>query len=176
MSRSLNTWYSLPDLDLFARRESVLEGELPLARLDRLTDLLSTDAGSVRARLAFRQHADGCVLVEFECSAQLNLICQRCLESMPYETQSRVSYAFVEGGSVGACLPEGVEGYELGNDRFNPARVIEDELIVSLPLVPRHADRRQCGRLAESLDAESPEGFEGAAGVELRGSAAPVNH
>jgi uncharacterized metal-binding protein YceD (DUF177 family) len=33
-----------------------------------------------------------------------------------------------------------MESIALNGERFQPATVIEDELIVSLPLVPRHGD------------------------------------
>ena len=39
----------------------------------------------------------------------------------------------------------------LGNDRLRPVDLLEDELIVSLPLVPRHASIDECGSLAQNL-------------------------
>jgi len=52
-----------------------------------------------------------------------------------------------------AGAPAGYEPITLSGERFQPAEVIEDELIVSLPLIPRHARIAECGGLAQSLEA-----------------------
>lgn len=165
MSRSLHTWYSLPDLDLFAERETALEGAIELKRLARLCESLNTDTGSVRARLRFRRRRAGLVSFELSYEARLELICQRCLEPFDYDMAARVEMSLVETASVEPHIPDGYEPVFLEGDRFNPAQVVEDELIVSLPLVPRHPQRNQCGRLAQRIDqlncettAASPEG------------------
>jgi uncharacterized metal-binding protein YceD (DUF177 family) len=51
-----------------------------------------------------------------------------------------VGFAVAETEGSLAQLPEGMESIALNGERFQPATVIEDELIVSLPLVPRHGD------------------------------------
>jgi uncharacterized metal-binding protein YceD (DUF177 family) len=35
--------------------------------------------------------------------------------------------------------------------KLQPIALLEDELIMALPLVPRHADKRECGSLAERV-------------------------
>jgi uncharacterized protein len=170
MSGSLHTWYSLPDLDRLAERGAVLDGEIELKRLTRLSDLLHVDGGRVRASLRFRQRRGGRLIVEMECEATLQLICQRCLEPLAHPLLARVETELLETESVETRLPEECEPFFLDGGRFLPAQLIEDELIVSLPLVPRHARLDQCGRLARSLESQNNE-----AGGEPDG-APPTNH
>jgi uncharacterized metal-binding protein YceD (DUF177 family) len=59
---------------------------------------------------------------------------------MRHEVRERVDIAVAESEDSLAVVPQGMESIALNGERFRPATVIEDELIVSLPLVPRHGD------------------------------------
>jgi uncharacterized protein len=78
--------------------------------------------------------------MELQCDAALELVCQRCLEPVEYRVDECVEFAVAETEGSVAQLPKGVELIALEGDRFQPANLIEDELIVSLPLVPKHGD------------------------------------
>ena len=93
--------------------------------------------------------------MRLEYDASFKLQCQRCLEPMEERVSRSVSFALVGGDSIPAGIPEDHEPVELSGDRFQPAGFVEDELIMSLPLIPRHARVEQCGALARSL--ETPE-------------------
>ena len=173
MSPSLHTWYSLSDLDVLAQREAVLEGEMELARLTRLTELLNADVGKVWARLAFHRYRDGIVLLKLDCRTKLEFVCQRCLEPLTHLVRERVDFALLETDALTSCSPEAHELVVLGEDRFNPAVLIEDELIVSAPLVPRHATDDQCGRLAQALNESN---YDEAREHQLPTAGRPVNH
>lgn len=152
MRRPLDKWYSLPELELLAGRAAALEGELALARLKRLRAYLNADDGGVVVRLQFRHLPNVCVILDIHCEARLELVCQRCLEPVPHEVEVDVSYALLEKDAEGIGLPSEVETFILDGERFNPVQLIEDELIVSLPLVSTHASRSECGGLAHELD------------------------
>lgn len=140
MSGGLHSWYSLPDLEALAARGAVLEGEIGFERFERLRPLLNDGAGSARAKLVFRQNHDAMLVLELQCRARLELICQRCLKPLAYEVDDEIEFAVAESEDALAVLPQGMDLIALQGDRFQPATLIEDELIVSLPLVPRHGD------------------------------------
>ena len=140
MSRGLFSWYSLPDLMAMAERQGVLEGDIALADLGRLKGLLSSSDGTARARITLRRGHDELLLMDLGCEAALELTCQRCLEPVTYKVNEKTEFAVAETEESLAILPRGTELIALDGDRFQPASVIEDELIVSLPLVPRHGD------------------------------------
>ena len=154
MSGSLHTWYSLPDLDRLAERNAELCGEIALNKLARLCSALRKDVGSVRATLGFRRRDDGWLTVSLEYAAVLELTCQRCLEPMFYDASGRVELLILEDSSLESQAPASLEPIVLDGDRFSPAQLIEDEMIVSLPLVPRHADASQCGAIAKRIERE----------------------
>jgi uncharacterized protein len=151
MSGSLHAWYSLPDLESLADREVTLTGELDFRLLTRLKGLLHSDVGSVRATLFFRQRRDGWLAVELDYQAALQLVCQRCLEPFLHELADRVNVVVADAASLPATTPEGFEPFELEEGRLQPAQLIEDELIVAIPLVPKHARVEDCGSLAREL-------------------------
>jgi uncharacterized protein len=154
MSGSLHTWYSLRDLEALGARAAVLSGELPLARFARLVDLLHSDRGSVRATLSFRQRS-GWLGFSLSYETTVELTCQRCLEPLEQVLSATVEIALVESDADGPHVPEGIEPVVAEGGRFNPAQIIEDELIVGLPLVPKHARTDDCGSLARLLPTES---------------------
>jgi uncharacterized protein len=140
MSGTLHSWYSLPDLMSLAERGAVLEGTIELAKLGRLKDLLNSCEGRARARMSLRLGHDDMLLLQLQCEADLELVCQRCLEPVLHEVREQVDFAVAENENSLAILPQGLELIALEGDRFQPATLIEDELIVSLPLVPKHGN------------------------------------
>lgn len=149
MSDPLHNWYSVRDLEALGEREGSLSGAIELRRMTRLRDLLSMTDGSVRASLRFRQRS-GRLVVELDYHATLTLVCQRCLEPLVRKVSEHVEMALVESPSMEPHLPEGCEPLVLEGDRLLPSELIEDELIVSLPMAPRHARIEECGNLARS--------------------------
>lgn len=162
MSRNLDTWYSLPDLDHLARLGKALEGEPDLGKLSRLVGLLSSPVGAVNASMTVLSRADGILELRLECSAQVQLTCQRCLEPMSYRLEASVRYEVVEegpeeGNDGGHGVPERLA---LNGRRVNPLQLIEEELIVALPFSPRHERKAKCGNLARRIDELSIDGGE----------------
>jgi len=163
MSGSLHAWYSRRDLESLADRESVLSGELQLSKLTRLVGMLHSDAGSVRASLRFGQRRGGRLEVDLTYTAAVECNCQRCLEPFRHELAGRAKVVLVDAASAPADVPEGYEPFELAEGRFSPAELIEDELIVSMPLAPKHERLEDCGSVARSLVALT-DGSDAAAG------------
>jgi uncharacterized protein len=138
MSGALHSWYSLPDLMSLAERGAVLEGTIELAKLGRLKDLLNSCEGRARARMSLSLSHDDMLLLQLQCEADLELVCQRCLEPVVHEVREQVDFVVAENEEARSVLPQGMDLIALEGDRLQPATLIEDELIVSLPLVPKH--------------------------------------
>jgi len=139
MSRGLQGWF---EPQILGERKARLEGEIPVAKLQRLRPLLASDKGSARGGLSFDQLSNGTVLLDMSVTADVELTCQRCLVPFVHNLEVRTKLALVEASVESA--PEGYEAYEFGRDRISPVNLIEDELIVTLPLVPRHQVREDC--------------------------------
>jgi uncharacterized protein len=151
MAGSLHAWSSLRDLESLADRGVTLSGELEVGKLVRLKSLLHSDFGSVRAALRFRQRGRGWVAAELDYQGEVELVCQRCLEPFRHELVDKVDVVLADGASLPATAPAGIEPFELEGGRLQPAQLIEDELIVAIPFVPKHARIEDCGSLARQL-------------------------
>lgn len=153
MSGSLHAWYSLRDLESLANRGVTLGGELTVGKLTRLKSLLHSDVGSVSATLRFRQRDDGWLATELDYRATVELVCQRCLEPVRHELAETVNVVLADAASLPAAVPTGFEPFELEDGRLRPAELVEDELIIAIPLVPKHARIEDCGSVARQYTA-----------------------
>jgi len=122
-----------------ARRS--FEGTLPIADLPRLRGLLAEPEGLVRFELEFGRDDLGTDYIDVKAQAPLTLTCQRTLEPfvLPVTVATRLGLIRHERDEAG--LPPSYEPLLVAEDgRLNPADVIEDELLLALPLVPVNPD------------------------------------
>lgn len=122
-----------------ARRS--FEGKLPIATLRRLCEALAGTDGEVNYELDFGRDSLGVSYVDVRAKASLTLLCQRTLEPfvMPVMLDARLGLIRQESDEAG--LPPDCEPLLVAeNGRLNPADVIEDELLLALPLVPVNPD------------------------------------
>jgi len=136
---------SAPDQLLDALRlapeEAVVERSYPLVRFTRLTDRLATSAGEARARLAFKV-VGGVPTGVLRLRAEVVLDCQRCLGPVRRILESTSLLAFVQ--SEDAPVPADHDTIAGDPERIDLATLVEDELLLSLPLVPAHRADEDC--------------------------------
>jgi uncharacterized protein len=123
-----------------ARRS--FEGTLPVVAMSRLCEALADSAGEVRFELDFgRDSLLGTDYVDVRVQASVTLTCQRTLEPfvLPLSVDTRLGLIRQERDEAG--LPPECEPLLVADDgRLRPADVIEDELLLALPLVPVNPD------------------------------------
>jgi len=122
-----------------ARRS--FQGTLSIATLRRLCEALAGTDGEVKYELDFGRDSLGISYVDVRAEASLTLLCQRTLEPfvMPIALDTRLGLIKQERDEAG--LPPDCEPLLVAeNGRLNPADVIEDELLLALPLVPVNPD------------------------------------
>jgi uncharacterized protein len=134
---------SLPEL-LDPRRAvalgSCFEGHMAIARLSRLRPLLASAEGSVDYRLRFGKDERGYGTVTGRVSGELRLYCQRCNEEMLLPVDSEISLALTEGLDEAAALPDDFDPLLLDGRLMRSSELIEDELLLAVPVVPRHPE------------------------------------
>ena len=121
---------------MVAARRGV-EGQVPLASLSRIRDSLVDAAGEV----AFSRDCGTDELqvpyVELKVRTGLPLQCQRSLERFvfPVDIDQRLGLIRDEADEV--ALPPGYEALLVSADgMLNPVELVEDELILAVPVVP----------------------------------------
>jgi uncharacterized protein len=118
-----------------ARRS--FQGSLPLASLTRLRGSLAASDGAVDFDLEFGKDDLGVAHLRVRADASLSLTCQRTLEvfRLPVHVDARLGLIAQEADE--AALPGGYEPLLLTTDgAVHLADVVEDELILALPVVP----------------------------------------
>ena len=116
-----------------------IEGNYPLAKLDRLAEVLLGNEGYVSAKLEFC-HSAGFACLKAKASAKLLVKCQRCLKPMETEVTGRFKFALLNSEEDFDLLPEEFEPYLLEGNEQSIIDLIEDELLLCLPMVTVHED------------------------------------
>jgi len=116
-----------------------IEGNYPLAKLERLAEALLVNEGYVSAKLEFG-HSVGFACLKAEASATLLVKCQRCLKPMTTEVTGSFKFALVDSEDDFELLPEEFEPYLLKGEEQSIIDLIEDELLLCLPMVTMHEE------------------------------------
>ena len=122
-----------------AERSVSLAGEYPLAKLKRLSALLCDAGGSLHARLNFGTKA-GFHSLQGTVDANLPLICQRCLEPMIHQVSGQFKFGLILDEEEINDLPADLEPFLLQGDEQSITDLLEDELLLSLPLAAMHQE------------------------------------
>jgi uncharacterized protein len=136
-------WSQQLDVDRLADRQADVAFEIPLSRLPRVQAKIAGAQGTVRGVAHFRREA-GFRVAEIEMEGEAKLVCQRCLAPMtwPLDGESRV--AIVAAESDADRVPQEFETAHAPDDRIRVADLVEEELLLTLPLVPLHEDAAEC--------------------------------
>ncbi|MCL1634029.1 YceD family protein [Luteimonas sp. SX5] len=125
---------------MVAARRS-FEGRLPLASMGRLRDSLLDAEGEVAYVVEFGTDSLQVPYVELQIDAALPLECQRSLQRYlePVRIVQRLGLIRDEEDEAG--LPPGYEPLLMAeHGELRPAELIEDELILAVPVVPVDPD------------------------------------
>ncbi|BCX82282.1 conserved hypothetical protein [Methylomarinovum caldicuralii] len=116
-------------------------GRLPLARLPRLVDMITNPDEAVTVDLRFERR-DRVAAVTGSVRGELEVTCQRCLAPLRIAVDSPVSLGVVTSIEEGDRLPDAFEPLLLEEDRIPFSDIVEDELILAIPDIPKHAHCR----------------------------------
>lgn len=132
-----------------ATQGASLSGTWPLATLDRLAALVPAERPvgpgdevnwSVRGERRLRVGFEPEIWVHLRASVRLALVCQRCLTPVEAQLDLDRALRFVAGEAQAAALDADSEDDVLALTKVLDLReLVEDELLLALPLVPRHA-------------------------------------
>ena len=112
-------------------------GQAPLAALTRLRDSLEDVEGEVRFTLDFGTDALQVAYVDLDIETALPLQCQRSLRRFLQPVRIRQRLGLIRRESDEAALPAECEPLLVPADGLlRPLDLVEDELILALPVVP----------------------------------------
>ena len=117
------------------------EGSFPLSAFKRLQGSLVDTDGECRFTLEFGRNAMNQAFVEVHAEANLPLQCQRTLERYLQPVRVSQQLGLITSEAQEDALPEEMEPLLVPeNAELRPMDLVEDELILALPVVPINPD------------------------------------
>lgn len=151
------------DVEALAKAGETLDGVWPVADLERLA--ASAVGGAATGEVSWQAQGEHRavrggepqVWLHLKADTRVMLECQRCLQPVPVEVNAQRSFLFVHGENAAAELDADSEDDVLALTRALDLKgLVEDELLLELPLVPRHEACPEPLQVA----AEEPAGIE----------------
>ena len=156
-------WSRRAPVDTLVSTETALDFAIPLAELPRVAhELIATD-GDARGHVRFSRQL-GQAVADLQVKAQPEVVCQRCMQSMrwPVEVTSRI--ALVVDFDAADRVPEGLEVFLVEGDSVSVRDLVDEEVMLALPVVARHEEGSECaGRDMQLPGQEAEEPGEAAA-------------
>lgn len=148
------------DIGAFIDSETVFEGQSGLADLPRLADGVPPEADPAtiepvswraQGRLVPQRVGEPQRWLDLSAHAELPWVCQRCLQPVVLPVEFERTLRFVADEALAAELDADMdEDVLVVNRGFDLLELVEDELIMASPLVPRHEECPQPPRMSVS--------------------------
>ena len=143
MSRDFPDWID-PDKAAAAGRE--FSGTVPLARLPRLEGMIADPEGAeIEFRIVFGHDEQRQVRAEVSVSGHVPLRCQRTLKVFEHPIKSRSVVGIVASDRAAEALPEDYEPLLCPDNKVELVRLIGEEVLLGLPLVPIDPESTRVG-------------------------------
>lgn len=133
------------DVKAFAEQGGQLAGEDTVAAHQRLASETAGREGdsavvwSLRGELRHPGHAHPEVWLHLQASTTLSLVCQRCLAPVQVKVLVERPFRFAADEQTAAAQDDDSEEDVLAmSNSFDAMELIEDELLMELPVAPRH--------------------------------------
>jgi uncharacterized protein len=136
-------WSQPLDVDRLSRGEAEIDFDVPLAELSRLRSRIPGIGGSVRGGARFGRRS-GFAVAELSLAGKVALQCQRCMQPMEWVLDSTTEVALIFAEADAADVPEDLEPVLARSGTISAGELVEEELLLALPIVPLHEELRDC--------------------------------
>lgn len=122
-----------------AFHNAILEGRVPSDELTRLLDVVEKVHGII-AYLAFKVDEQGRRVVSGTLSADVEFQCQRCLKPVSHSLSSTFDVAVIGEEEEAEQLAAHLDPWVVSGEEGDLYHLVEEEILLSVPLVPMHAE------------------------------------
>ena len=140
-----STSYRKLSIGAFALETAPLQGQSPLAQLPRLADeavqAVAERTVHFQALGSMRSDSAGAPVpwLQLKGQVEIDLVCQRCLEPVTTQVQFDREFRFVESEEAALAQDEdSEEDLLVSSPQFDLLELVEDELLMALPVSPKH--------------------------------------
>jgi uncharacterized protein len=146
-------WSKLMDIGPLADGEAVIDFSIPLKEFPRVLPSLATPDGEAVGKVTFGR--EGRIAVaDVAVAAHVTLTCQRCLSPLTRALDNEGRAALVATAEEADRVPEPLEAVLAPDYRISIRDLVEEELLLALPLVPRHETNECAGEGAGITDVQ----------------------
>ncbi len=119
------------------------DGKMSLRQMKRLEPLLeSSTKEQLDVSLVFDKDSNGIHFLSGTIQGTVHLLCQRCLDKMSFNINVDFLIAFLVSEYDGEKLSGEYDPYIVTDTPIMLSDIIEDELLLALPTIPKHKDTR----------------------------------
>ncbi len=125
----------------FVRNTRTHHAKIKIDEFVRLQDYLSDSQGKLEYKVSGTLDKNGKPIIQVTIKGTINLHCQRCLDGLAHVLDIQTAILLIENESELSRLDgtESVDGILAASDT-DVLALIEDEIILSLPISPRHRE------------------------------------
>jgi uncharacterized protein len=143
-------WSKPLDVDRLSCGGADVDFAVPLAELAGLRSLRGGVAGSVHGHVHFARE-QGVAVAELVLKGTATLECQRCMKPMECALDSVARIALIATEAQAGKLPPDLEPVLAEGGSISMARLITEELLLTLPIVPLHEGERCAGAPGQAV-------------------------
>ena len=132
-----------------SRREA-FAGSLPLTKLPRLAASLADTSGALQVEMQAMRDEQGQDWLHGEIRGRLPLTCQRGLHAFGWNCDVALSLCLVETEAEEERLLKECESYLVQDDQLPLRDLVEEEVLLALPMMPRCDDLDCVQRLVKA--------------------------
>ncbi len=126
----------------YMQQSQALEGAVSSDQLSRLSKLLDRPDQTVKFDLTFGQDQQGRCIVKCHVLANLQVACQRCGQPLELAVDVQSTLCVVTSDDQAKSLPVGYDPLVTGGNEVLLLNIIEDELLLAIPMIPRHEEEK----------------------------------
>jgi uncharacterized protein len=136
-------WSRRAPVDTLVGTETAIDFSIPLAELPRVSHELTASDGEARGHVRFSRQL-GHAVADLEVEAQPEVVCQRCMQPMRWPVKVKSRVALVTDYAAADRVPQGMEVFLVEADSISVRDLVDEEVMLALPHVPRHGEDSEC--------------------------------
>lgn len=146
----LEAWSQLREIAGLSDGQVDIDFAIPLTEFPRLPPQPAGTGEKMSGRAQFRREG-GFAVAALDVSGVVHLVCQRCLRAMRHPVIGSARIALVASEAEADRVPPQFEPVHAPAGRIRLRDLVEEEVLLGLPIVPLHEDQREC---VTAVDAE----------------------
>ncbi|MFT6834423.1 MAG: hypothetical protein ACJA0H_000451 [Francisellaceae bacterium] len=134
-----NIFFKQVDPFKYAKEKRVLSGSVPIDKMHKLYDKSPNLEGAVEVELKFQLIKNNLITCKGFILGDVPLECQRTLEHYSFHINHNFSIVIYDGSKEINHLTDEYEPFLFDGSMIIPLELIEEEILLALPLVPKKA-------------------------------------